>query len=266
MPMLCTLASGSSGNCTLVSDGKTHILIDAGISARRITRALDALGLHTGELSAVLLTHEHADHIAGLKTLTARYRVPVYASARTAAAVESVVAEGLLNAFPAGGQFEIGSIGAQTFLTPHDTPESVGYALEAGHTRIVLATDLGHVPEQALGYICTADILLIEANHDIGLLKQGPYPYFLKKTHSVRQWASFKRCVRAGRFKRGGKGREDCALGAFKRAKQYARACVFPGVRRAGTIGREARARRVRRGGAARGVGHRFCRMNGARV
>ncbi len=181
MPMLCTLASGSSGNCTLVSDGKTHILIDAGISARRITRALDALGLHTGELSAVLLTHEHADHIAGLKTLTARYRVPVYASARTAAAVESVVAEGLLNAFPAGGQFEIGSIGAQTFLTPHDTPESVGYALEAGHTRIVLATDLGHVPEQALGYICTADILLIEANHDIGLLKQGPYPYFLKK-------------------------------------------------------------------------------------
>lgn len=179
MPMLCTLASSSSGNCTLVSDGKTNLLIDAGISARRIRAALRALDI--GEVSAVLLTHEHTDHISGLKTLVSRCRVPVYASRLTAAAVEELVAPGLLNAFDAGDGFEIGNIGLQSFLTPHDTPESVGYLFCAGKSRAVVATDLGCVPPRALSYISEADVLLIEANHDPDLLKNGPYPGFLKK-------------------------------------------------------------------------------------
>jgi phosphoribosyl 1,2-cyclic phosphodiesterase len=179
MPMLCTLSSSSSGNCTLVSDGRTHILVDAGISARRIVNALKELDIHS--ISAVLLTHEHIDHVAGLKTLTGRCRVPVYASSRTAAAVEGMVAPGCLNEFPAGADFEIGNIGLTSFLTPHDTPESVGYLFYTGQSRAVVATDLGCVPAQVLSYITKAEVLLIEANHDTELLKNGPYPYYLKK-------------------------------------------------------------------------------------
>jgi phosphoribosyl 1,2-cyclic phosphodiesterase len=179
MPMLCTLSSSSSGNCTLVSDGRINLLIDAGISARRILAALSEL--HIDEISAVLLTHEHTDHIAGLRTLVSRCRVPVYASGQTAAAVENLVPGGLLNAFEAGDGFEVGSIGLQSFPTPHDTPESVGYLLSAGSSSAVVATDLGCVPPRVLSYISEAGVLLIEANHDIELLKNGPYPGFLKK-------------------------------------------------------------------------------------
>lgn len=134
---LCTLASGSSGNSLLVSDGDTHVLVDAGISCRRITTALKDLGVDPAALSAVLITHEHSDHISGLTTLTKHFHVPVYASRGTGRQLcyRIPFLDEVLRPFTPGESFSIGSIGVESFPTPHDAAESTGYALSAGWKR-----------------------------------------------------------------------------------------------------------------------------------
>ncbi len=179
----CTFASGSGGNSALVSCGRTHILIDAGISMRRITSALREMGLTPSDLSAVLITHEHVDHVSGLSTMTRYYRVPVYASGKTAAALlESHPSlGGVLNAFEAGACFEIGGAAIHSFRTPHDTPESVGYRIHDGERTFAVLTDLGYVPDSVYEAVKGSDAVILEANHDVGMLESGPYPAFLKK-------------------------------------------------------------------------------------
>ena len=179
---LCTLASGSSGNSLLVSDGATHILVDAGISCRRITTALKGLGVDPASLSAVLITHEHTDHISGLTTLTKQRKVPVYASRGTGRQLCYRIAflEEVLHPFTPGECFSIGSIDIETFPTPHDAAESTGYALSAGGRKAAVVTDLGHVTEAVEAGIRGANLLVAEANHDVEWLRSGPYPYFLK--------------------------------------------------------------------------------------
>ncbi|OUN10748.1 MBL fold metallo-hydrolase [Flavonifractor sp. An91] len=182
MLQLCTLASGSSGNSLLVSDGATHILVDAGISCRRITTALKGLGVDPASLSAVLITHEHTDHISGLTTLTKQRKVPVYASRGTGRQLCYRIAflEEVLHPFTPGACFSIGSIDIETFPTPHDAAESTGYALSAGGRKAAVVTDLGHVTEAVEAGIRGANLLVAEANHDVEWLRSGPYPYFLK--------------------------------------------------------------------------------------
>ncbi|MEQ2456823.1 MBL fold metallo-hydrolase [Flavonifractor hominis] len=183
MLTLTTLASGSSGNCTLVSDGDTHILVDAGISCRRITTALKGLGVDPAALSAVLITHEHTDHISGLTTLTKQRRVPVYASRGTARQLcyRIPFLEELIRPFAPGACFQVGGVEVESFPTPHDAAESAGYALSAGGRKAAVVTDLGHVTEEVRRGIRGADLLLAEANHDVEWLQSGPYPYFLKE-------------------------------------------------------------------------------------
>ena len=179
---VCTLASGSSGNCLLVSDGATHILVDAGISCRRITTALKALGIDPKELAGVLVTHEHTDHISGLATMTKQLAVSVYASKGTGRQLcyRIPFLEDLLHTFTPGESFSLGSIGVETFPTPHDAAESNGYALSAGGKKAAVVTDLGHVTEAVADGIRGAELLVAEANHDVEWLQSGPYPYFLK--------------------------------------------------------------------------------------
>ena len=179
---LCTLASGSSGNSLLVSDGRTHILVDAGISCRRITNGLKALGVDPRELSGVLITHEHTDHMAGLATLTKQLRVPVYASRGTGRQLCYRIAfrEELLRPVTPGEGFSVGGIDVESFPTPHDAAESTGYALSAGGRKAAVATDLGCVTPEVLKGIRGADLLVCEANHDVEWLRSGPYPYYLK--------------------------------------------------------------------------------------
>jgi len=180
---LCTLASGSSGNCLLISHGKTHILVDAGISARRISCGLDRLGLAPEQLSAVLITHEHSDHIGGLAVLVKRRRIPVWASEGTGEylAREVPAIGDVLHTFPAGGRFSVDDMEISSFQTPHDAAESVGFVVRGGEKRIAVATDLGSVPERVRSAVCGADLLVLESNHDVDRLKTGSYPYFLKK-------------------------------------------------------------------------------------
>ena len=168
-----TLASGSSGNAALVSCGQTHILLDAGISARRITTALRGLGVDPASLSGVLITHEHTDHISGLATLTKQLSLPVYATAPTL--------DALGRFFAPGESFPLGELWIEPFATSHDAACSVGYAITGGDSRMVLCTDLGYISPQVERAVAGCDLLVCEANHDEEWVRTGPYPYYLKQ-------------------------------------------------------------------------------------
>mgnify|MGYP002287213906 CR=1 FL=1 len=150
MLTLTTLASGSSGNCLLLSAGETHLLVDAGISCRRICRSLRDLGVDPSALSGVLVTHEHTDHVSGLATLTKQLGVPVYATAPTLDRLERKVPAlaRLGRALEAGTGFQLGELWVESFSTPHDAAGSVGYAVTGGGARMALATDLGHLSSE----------------------------------------------------------------------------------------------------------------------
>ncbi len=177
-----TLASGSSGNCTLISQNNTHILVDAGISCRRINTALKPLGLTAADLTGICVTHEHSDHISGLATLTKQYRIPVYATAGTGRQLCRRIAflEEVLNTFSPGRSMEIGGLTVETFPTLHDTAQPCGFALSNGSRKAAVVTDLGRVTSEVLQGIAGVHLLVVEANHDVESVQSGPYPYGLK--------------------------------------------------------------------------------------
>ncbi len=180
---LTVFASGSTGNCCLIRHGGAGVLVDAGISARRIRTALAEVGMTPAELTAILITHEHSDHIKGLCVFLKSAPVPVYAPETVAAYLCRTVP----GAFPLvrviepetplrEGPFEI-----TAFPTPHDTPQSAGYRLSAEGSSIAVCTDTGCVTEVMRRHLRGADVALIEANHDVEMLKTGPYPPYLKR-------------------------------------------------------------------------------------
>lgn len=179
---LTTFASGSSGNCALVSAGGGNILIDAGISMKRIRGNLSAFGLSPERLSGILITHEHSDHINGLAMLTKYYALPVYAPGILAGSLLRCVQglEQYLRVIEVGESFELGGMSVTAFHTSHDTAESVGYRLERG-CALGFATDMGCVTEEAEHALRGCEAVLIEANHDTDMLASGPYPPYLKR-------------------------------------------------------------------------------------
>ena len=175
-------ASGSSGNCLLLSSGDTNILIDAGISMRRIEKALAQTGRTMRDIGGVLITHEHSDHISGLKMLIKYYRVPVYAPRTVAARLRGMLPEidDCLRVIPVGESFSLGSLFIKAFHTSHDTDESVGYRVK-GDGVFALATDMGCVTDEVTEGLSGAGTVLIEANHDEEMLRYGAYPVYLKR-------------------------------------------------------------------------------------
>lgn len=179
---LTTFASGSSGNCALLSMDGVHILLDAGISFRRIKENLELSGLKADQLAAVLITHEHSDHISGLATMIKRCRVPVCAPRTVANHLRYTIAgvEQCLQEIPVGVPINLGILTLTAFHTPHDTDESVGWRIE-GTECFAIATDMGCVTEEVRQGLHGADTVLIEANHDVDQLYRGPYPFPLKR-------------------------------------------------------------------------------------
>ena len=175
-------ASGSGGNCMLCSERDTHILIDAGISMRRLQQSLRAWDLEIDDIGGVLITHEHSDHVSGLKMLLKYYDLPLYAPHTVAARLCGFlpIAEEHMHVIRPGEDFRLGTLRVRAFHTPHDTDESVGYRLE-GRGTFALATDMGHVTEEVLEGLIGADAVLIESNHDLDMLYNGPYPAQLKR-------------------------------------------------------------------------------------
>lgn len=175
-------ASGSSGNCLLVDNEDTGLLIDAGISLRRIRTALQQAGHCMQDIGGVLITHEHSDHISGLKMLVKYHQLPVYAPRTVANRLRGLLPEigDSLREIPVGEPFTVGNLTVLAFHTPHDTDESVGYRVE-GDGIYAHATDMGCVTEEVLRALTGADTVLIESNHDEEMLRYGPYPVHLKR-------------------------------------------------------------------------------------
>ena len=186
---VCVLASGSSGNSTYVSAGGTAILIDAGLSARELTRRLEGIGVLPQSISAVCLTHEHSDHTGGLKVLHRKYGWALYANSGT---VDGVARNpdhvGLKwTVFATGSAFQIGALRLEPFTVSHDATDPVGFVVNHGEMRLGLVTDMGMATEVIRQRLTRCRVLVLEANHDENLLKNTKRPWPLIQRIQGRQ-------------------------------------------------------------------------------
>ena len=175
------LGSGSSGNCTFVATDRVKILIDAGLSRRDTLRRLASIGEAPESLGAILVTHEHSDHVGGLARLAGPYRIPVYLTPSTQAALPPETELPAVETMRAGNSFQISNLTVEPFTVPHDAADPVGFRLSAEGVRIAIATDLGYLPENVKDYLRSCHCLIIESNHDLEMLRSGPYPWHLKQ-------------------------------------------------------------------------------------
>lgn len=176
-----TLFSGSSGNSCYVKCGDTEILIDAGKSKKAIETALCGLGTSLSNIKAIFITHEHSDHIAGLKMISKYYAIPVYAAKGTAEMLMNDVPDSLINVYDAGNDISIGDIKISSFATPHDSRMSTGYIIEYNGRRFGYATDMGMLSRKIADVLAECEAVVVESNYDLSMLRNGPYPYVLKK-------------------------------------------------------------------------------------
>lgn len=181
---IAVLGSGSRGNAVLVESAGVRILLDAGFSCRQIEKRLEGLGVRADSLSAVVLTHEHADHVRGIDVLARRYHLPVYATAGTLEETRglSEKARKLCVTIESGRPFEVAGFEIEPFAIPHDAREPVGFAVATPDgCRLGLAGDIGSRSRLAWGRLVDLDVLILETNHDLTMLRDGPYPWVLKQ-------------------------------------------------------------------------------------
>ncbi|GIW48598.1 MAG: MBL fold metallo-hydrolase [Caloramator sp.] len=180
----CSLYSGSSGNSIYVGNERTKILVDAGLSGKKIQEGLLDIGVNPNEINAILITHEHDDHIKAAGILSRRFNIPIYANADTWSAMESQIGdvkEENIKVFSSYYPFEIGDITVIPFKIPHDASNPCGYSFIERNKKISIATDIGHASKEVKENIKDSDLILLESNHDVEMLKVGPYPYYLKR-------------------------------------------------------------------------------------
>ena len=183
---LCSLASGSSGNCIYVGSEATHLLVDVGISGKRTESGLNELELTGRDLDGILITHEHADHIQGLGVIARKYDIPIYATKGTIEAMKSMsslgkVDEDLFHEIREDEKFTLKDLTINPMRISHDAAQPVGYRISYGNKRVAVCTDLGVYNDYTVECLKGMDALLIEANHDVNMLQVGPYPYYLKQ-------------------------------------------------------------------------------------
>lgn len=178
--LVCVLASGSRGNCTLVKTGSTSILIDAGLSYAQLSSHLSVFGLRPQDIDHLLITHEHSDHVSGLSSLVRKHPLPVHLNRETHLQIEHLIKDpAAVNLFDSA--FEIDDIKIDPFAISHDAVNPVGYLLSIGELSICLATDMGFVTDSARLAMQQADVLVLESNHDERMLMIGNYPSRLKQ-------------------------------------------------------------------------------------
>lgn len=180
---ICILASSSAGNSAFIATDRTRLLIDAGLSRREIAKRLAAIGEDVQSLTAILITHEHTDHTCGLAAIVkaADRAIPVYVTHGTARFIDWGESTPVLEAFQAGCSFSIGDFDIASFTIPHDAVDPVGYTLSAQGVKVAIATDLGYVPDSLRVHLRGTDMLLLESNHDLEMLRVGPYPWCVKQ-------------------------------------------------------------------------------------
>lgn len=184
MARFCPLFSSSSGNSWYVGSGGGGVLVDAGVSAKRLDTALNDAGLDISGIHGIFITHEHTDHVSGLRVFASRHQIPVYTSQGT---LDALTQNGVVNGkYPANviseSGVEVGGMKIEPFHTSHDCRESYGYVIHTadGH-KVAVCTDLGEMTDSVLSAITGCELVVMESNHDIRMLENGPYPYPLKR-------------------------------------------------------------------------------------
>lgn len=183
---LCSIASGSSGNCIFMGTESTSILIDAGISAKQTQLGMQTIDRSPADLNGILVTHEHSDHIRGIGVLTRKFKIPVYGTAGTIAAIKQSSSlgkldESLFHEIEADVNFQIGDMEIVPIRTSHDAAQSVAYRVNAGGKSAAVVTDLGVYTDYTISKLQGLDAIVLEANHDVRMLQAGVYPYYLKR-------------------------------------------------------------------------------------
>lgn len=183
---LCSIASGSSGNCIYAGSDSTHILVDVGISGKRTEAGLKELDLTMRDIDGIFITHEHTDHIAGLGVLSRKYEIPIYATKGTIAAIQKTssvgkIPEDLFHPIKADEKIIIKDLVCNPMKISHDAAEPVAYRISYGKKKVGIITDLGNYNDYTVESLQGMDALLLEANHDVNMLQVGPYPYYLKQ-------------------------------------------------------------------------------------
>ena len=183
---LCSIASGSSGNCIYVGSDTTHILVDVGISGKKTKEGLERLGVKAEELDGIFITHEHADHINGLGVIARKYGIPIYGTKGTLEAIRyssgvGDIDSGLFQVVEADNKVIVKDLTVNPMRISHDAAEPVAYRISHGKQKLGIITDLGCYNDYTVECLKGMNALLLEANHDIRMLQVGPYPYYLKR-------------------------------------------------------------------------------------
>jgi phosphoribosyl 1,2-cyclic phosphodiesterase len=180
----CSIASGSSGNSIYVGTSNTHILIDAGLSGKKIQQGLKDIDVPGDKLNAIFITHEHSDHIKGAGILSRRFNIPIYATCGTWLGMQDQlgnISEENKKIVLKEKDCVIEDLCIHAYDIPHDANEPVGYSVISEEYKVTIATDIGHITDTIIENIKGSDALLLEANHDVNMLKAGAYPYYLKQ-------------------------------------------------------------------------------------
>lgn len=183
---ICVLASGSKGNSAFITDGETSILIDAGLSGIELERRLTSRGLSPQSLDAIIVTHEHTDHIRGVGIVSRRYKLPVYINQETHKASAQLGRLHDQRGFECGKTFHISNLAIHPFSISHDAENPAGFTIGQNGTTMAIATDLGIATSMVKQHLKGCELLILEANHDPKMLETGPYPWPLKQRISSR--------------------------------------------------------------------------------
>lgn len=183
---LCSIASGSSGNCIYIGTDTTHVLVDVGVSMKKTDIGLATIDLSLRDIDGIFITHEHIDHIGGLGVISRKHKIPIYATKKTIEAISKVKSLGtvdpsLFQPILADEKFKIKDLTIHPMKISHDAADPVAYRFYYGSKKVAVVTDLGCYNEYTIASLQGMNALLLEANHDVNMLQVGPYPYPLKR-------------------------------------------------------------------------------------
>lgn len=180
----CSLASGSKGNSHIISDGESYLLVDAGLNGKQVERRLVELNITPSKLTGIIVSHEHRDHVSGVGVLSRRFDIPIYANRGTWEGMMPIISKidkKNINIFKTDKTFRIGKFLIHPYRISHDAREPVGFSIENQGVKVSITTDLGCINQVILDKVKGSNLVVLESNHDISMLKVGKYPYFLKR-------------------------------------------------------------------------------------
>ena len=230
MLKFCSIFSGSSGNCLFVNSNHTKILVDSGVSCKKVCEGLEAVGASITDIDAILVTHEHSDHVQSIGTVSQKFNIPVYANIETWNAMEKQRAKidpSNICTFENDKDFKINDLTIHPFSTPHDAANPCGFNIHNGSKRLSIATDLGHMDNELISQLYNSSFVFLESNYDPEILKVSKYPFVLKQRisgpHGHLSNSTAGKTISNLLLK---KDLKEVMLRSSEQRKQFSRACL----------------------------------------